>query len=98
MRLVEHALQEYDVGLTGSVVLGLHAVIGRDGNDRTHLVHVCEITVHHPIKIIGALRARGGLVLEVGRRRQVHDVRPPRLEQLIIGTDSQLLLRILSFL
>ena len=87
---VEQRLQVDHVRRTIRQMLIVHAVVGGGDDDSTRLVESGQITVDHGVEVIGDLGAGTGLVLDVVRGRQVHQIGAEALHQLHTGREHEL--------
>ena len=62
---IHFVLQVNDVGLASAVVLGVHAVIGGQRDHRAERVELRPVAIHHRVERVGAIAARGELVLDI---------------------------------
>ena len=70
-------LEKNDIGLAGSVALGVHAVVGGDTHDRTKIEQSAHLGVDATIKLARLGSLRRVLVLHVVGKGQVKKIGPP---------------------
>ena len=87
---VNDVLKVDDVGIAFGGVLGVHAVIRGQYQHGAQGIELVEIAVHHGVKIVRFVAARGVLVLHVIGSRQVHQVGALLLDQLHPGGEDEL--------
>jgi len=88
-RLVESILEIDHIRCAGLIVLGIHAVIGGESNDRSQLVESGPVVIHHGVERICARATGRMLVLHKVSCRQVHDIRSDALHQLDAGGEYE---------
>ena len=71
---IEPVLQVDDLRLSIHANLGIHAMVGCQGNHTAHVVQLLHVAVHHGVKAVGALRPRRVFVLDVIRGGEIHHI------------------------
>ena len=79
---IQCVLQVDHVGPAIGAVLRVHAMIGGEHDGGSKLVEPRKIAVQHRVELVGHLCAGRSLVLNVVRRREIHEVGALALHQL----------------